>query len=172
VAKLETTKGDIIIDVKREWAPKGADRFYNLVEMGYYNDVAFFRVVEGFMAQAGLSGNPGESLKWRKRRIEDDPVVESNKRGMVSFAMAGPNSRTTQFFINFDDNSRLDKLGFSPFGKVRDMAVVDKLYNGYGEGAPKGKGPAQTIIHRGGNVYLKEHFPKLDYIKTASIEEK
>jgi peptidyl-prolyl cis-trans isomerase A (cyclophilin A) len=171
VVKLETTKGEIVINVKRKWAPKGADRFYNLVKQGYYNDAAFFRVLDGFMAQAGISGDPDMNDRWRAKRIEDDPVAESNKRGMVTFAMGGPNSRTTQFFINFDDNGRLDKDGFAPFGKVRDMAAVDKLYNGYGEGAPHGRGPSQARIQREGNEYLKKEFPELDYIKQATISE-
>jgi peptidyl-prolyl cis-trans isomerase A (cyclophilin A) len=167
--KLETTKGDIVVDVHRDWAPKGADRFYTLVESGYYTDVAFFRVVDGFMAQVGLHGDPGINAEWRAKKIEDDPVKESNTRGMVSFAMAGPSSRTTQFFINFSDNSQLDGMRFAPFGKVRDMAPVDALYKGYGEGAPRGQGPNQGRIAREGNTYLKAEFPELDYIKRAVI---
>ena len=170
--KLETTKGEIIIDVKRAWAPKGADRFYTLVKQGYYTDIAFFRVLDGFMAQVGISGDPSLNTKWRANRIEDDPVVESNKRGMVSFAMAGPNTRTTQFFINYTDNSPLDKNGFSPFGKVRKMKVADKLYKDYGEGMPQGSGPDQGRIQDEGNAYLKKEFPKLDYIIKASFLEK
>lgn len=167
--KLDTTKGDIIIDVQRDWAPEGADRFYDLVKSGYYTDVAFFRVISGFMVQAGISGDPRLNSIWRNKRISDDPVRQSNTRGMVTFAMAGKNSRTTQFFINFRDNSRLDGMGFSPFGQVRDMSVVDALYSGYGEGAPRGRGPSQGRLQAEGNTYLRAEFPLLDYIKTATF---
>jgi peptidyl-prolyl cis-trans isomerase A (cyclophilin A) len=169
--KLVTTKGDIVIDVTRDWAPKGADRFYTLVNHRYYTNVAFFRVLKGFMAQAGMSGVPELNSRWREKKIDDYPVVGSNTRGMVTFAMAGKNSRTTQFFINFKNNLSLDGMGFAPFGKVRDadMATVDKLYDGYGEGWPSGKGPNQKTISEKGNTYLKAKFPKLDYIKRAEI---
>jgi peptidyl-prolyl cis-trans isomerase A (cyclophilin A) len=140
-----------------------------LVTAGFYDGVAFFRVVEGFMAQTGISGDPTQNKAWRRKRIPDDPVDQSNTRGMCSFATSGPDSRTTQFFISFDDNSRLDPMGFSPFGKVRDMAVVDQLFNGYGEGAPRGNGPHQGRLQREGNAYLEREFPKLDYIKTATV---
>ncbi len=170
-AKLETTKGEILIDVKREWAPQGADRFYNLIKAGYFEDVAFFRVIDGFMAQVGIHGDPSVSKAWKDANITDDPVKASNTRGTVSFATAGPNTRTTQFFINFGDNARLDDMGFSPFGKVRDMKAVDALYSGYGEGAPSGNGPSQGQIESEGNAYLKRDFPKLDYIERASIVE-
>ncbi len=169
--KLETTKGDIIIDLQREWAPNGVDRFSELVKAGFFNDVAFFRVIRGFMVQTGISGDPALNAIWRKKRIPDDPASQSNTKGMVSFATSGPNSRTTQFFINFSDNKRLDKMGFTPIGKVRDMAVVETLYAEYGEGAPRGRGPSQGRIQREGNPYLKKEFPKLDYLKTATIIE-
>lgn len=167
--KLETTKGDILIDVHRDWAPIGADRFYNLVRTGYFNDLAFFRVISGFMVQTGISGDPKVNAVWHDAKIADDPVKGSNTRGMVSFATAGPNTRTTQFFINFGDNVRLDRMGFAPFAKVRDMSVVDKLYAGYGEGAPSGRGPRQDLLQDRGNQYLRSSFPELDYIKRASI---
>jgi peptidyl-prolyl cis-trans isomerase A (cyclophilin A) len=168
--KLTTTKGDIIIDVERNWTPNGVDRFYTLLKSGFYTDVAFFRVLEGFMAQVGISGTPELNAKWRKAGIQDDKVIKSNTRGMVTFAMSGrPNSRTTQFFINIGDNANLDGMGFAPFGKVRDMKTVDALYNGYGEGAPSGMGPDQTRAQREGNEYLKKEFPKLDYILKAEI---
>jgi peptidyl-prolyl cis-trans isomerase A (cyclophilin A) len=168
--KLKTTKGDIIIDVERDWSPNGADRFYMLVKTGYYKDVAFFRVIDGFMAQTGISGDPKVNEKWRTAGIADDPVKQSNTRGMVTFAMSGrPNSRTTQFFINFKNNANLDAMRFAPFGKVRDMKVVDTLYKGYGEGAPGGLGPSQPRVQKEGNVYLKKDFPKLDYIISAEI---
>jgi len=167
--ELETTKGTITIDVTRAWAPQGADRFYNLVEVGYFDDDAFFRVVEGFMAQVGIHGDPSVSRLWKTARIPDDPVRQSNTRGMVSFATSGTDSRTTQFFINFGDNSNLDDMGFSPFGRVRDMTPVDALYKGYGEGAPRGRGPAQQRIQAEGNQYLRSDFPELDYIRHARI---
>ncbi len=169
--ELDTTKGAIVIDVRREWAPHGADRFYELVQNGYYADVAFFRVIGGFMAQVGISGDPATNAEWRQKRIPDDPVKASNSRGTVTFATSGPDSRTTQFFINFTDNSRLDGMGFAPFGKVKDMAPVDSLYDGYGEGAPRGRGPSQGRMQSEGNKYLRESFPKLDYIKSAKIIE-
>jgi len=169
--KLTTTKGDIIIDVTRSWAPRGADRFHELVKNGYYTDIAFFRVIGGFMAQVGISGDPAMNRIWRGRQIKDDPVTQSNTRGMVTFATGGPNTRTTQVFINFGNNRSLDQMGFSPFGKVRDMGPVDALYSGYGEGAPQGRGPNQGAIQAQGNTYLRESFPKLDYIEKAEILE-
>jgi peptidyl-prolyl cis-trans isomerase A (cyclophilin A) len=169
--ELDTTKGPIVIDVHRDWAPKGADRFYELVKSGYYSDVAFFRVINGFMVQFGISGDPALNAEWRAKPIADDPVKASNSRGAVTFAMAGPDSRTTQVFINFVDNARLDGMGFAPFGKVKDMATVDALYDGYGEGAPRGRGPSQPRMQSEGNRYLRESFPKLDYIKSAKIIE-
>lgn len=168
-ARLVTTKGNIDIEVHREWAPRGADRFYTLIREGYYQDVAFFRVIEGFMAQTGLHGDPEMNARWRGRRIQDDPVVQHNRRGYVSYAMAGPGTRTTQFFINLVDNTNLDSMGFAPFGIVRDMSTVDQLHDGYGEGAPRGQGPQQARIQREGNAYLRRDFPELDYIRSASI---
>ncbi|MBN1654560.1 MAG: peptidylprolyl isomerase [Deltaproteobacteria bacterium] len=167
--RLETTKGDIDIEVHRDWAPRGADRFYNLVKIGYFNDVAFFRVIDGFMAQTGLHGNPEVNQAWSRQSIIDDPVSESNTRGRVSFATSGKDSRGTQFFVNFGDNSRLDQMGFAPFGEVRDMKAVDALYSGYGESAPRGNGPSQMHIRLKGNDYLRANFPDLDYIKRAII---
>jgi peptidyl-prolyl cis-trans isomerase A (cyclophilin A) len=169
--KLETTKGEVLIDVQRAWAPRGADRIYNLVKLGYYDNAAFFRVISGFMAQIGIHGEPSVNTVWRNKRIADDPVVQSNTRGMVSFAMAGKDTRTTQIFINYGNNARLDSMGFSPFGKVRDMKAIDALYSGYGEGAPSGAGPSQGRIQSEGNTYLKAEFPKLDYIVRAAISE-
>jgi len=170
--KFETSKGNFVVEVHRDWAPKGADRFYNLVKSGFYNDTRFFRVISGFMAQFGINGNPQTMAQWRDKPIEDDPVKQSNKRGMLTFAMAGPNTRTTQVFINYADNSRLDDMGFAPIGQVvSGMDVVDKLYAGYGEGAPRGSGPSQALIQEQGNAYLQKSFPKLDYIKKAMIEK-
>jgi peptidyl-prolyl cis-trans isomerase A (cyclophilin A) len=171
-AKFSTSKGDIVIKVTRDWAPNGADRFYNLVKNGFYNDCRFFRVVSGFMCQFGINGDPAISAKWRDAKIADDPVKEGNKRGRITFATSGANSRTSQVFINFKDNDRLDGMGFASFGEVTEgMDVVDKLYSEYGEGAPRGAGPSQPKIQSEGNKYLKEEFGKLDYIKTAKIAE-
>jgi peptidyl-prolyl cis-trans isomerase A (cyclophilin A) len=169
-AKFETTKGSFVIEVVRDQAPLGADRFYNLVKAGYFQDIAFFRVIPGFMAQFGIHGDPKVSAAWRPARIQDDAVKSGNARGAISFAMAGPNTRTTQFFINLVDNSRLNGMGFASFGKVVEgMDIVDKINGEYGEGAPRGRGPDQSRIQSEGNTYLKEKFPNLDYIKSASI---
>jgi len=162
-AKLETTKGNFTVEVTRSLSPNGADRFYNLVRSGYFKDVAFFRVIPGFMCQFGIHGDPKVSAAWRKAQIPDDPVKGSNTRGVITYAMGGPNTRTTQFFISFGDNSRLDSTGFSPFGKVTEgMDVVDKINGEYGEGAPRGRGPDQSRIQMEGNAYLKKDFPNLD----------
>ena len=170
-AKFDTSKGAFEIEVHRDWAPAGADRFYNLVKNGFFDNARFFRVVSGFMVQFGIHGDPNVSAQWRQARINDDPVKQSNGRGMVTFATAGPNTRTTQVFINFADNARLDGMGFAPFGQVvSGMNVVDSLYSGYGEGAPSGRGPDQGRMQQEGNAYLMKDFGKLDYIKKASIE--
>jgi peptidyl-prolyl cis-trans isomerase A (cyclophilin A) len=169
-AVFNTTKGRVVIEVTRSLAPNGADRFYNLVRSGYFTDLAFFRVVPGFMCQFGIHGDPAVSAKWRDANINDDPVKGSNTRGTITFATAGPNTRTTQLFINFGDNVSLDGQGFAPFGKVIEgMAVVDKINSEYGDGAPFGRGPDQSRIQGEGNAYLKKDFPNLDYIKSASI---
>ncbi|HVH25447.1 MAG TPA: peptidylprolyl isomerase [Vicinamibacterales bacterium] len=166
-AKFETSAGVFVVQVNREWAPIGADRFYNLVKNGFYDDVRFFRVLDGFMAQFGMSGNPGVQAAWRNAQLKDDPVKQSNKRGYITFATAGPNSRTTQVFINFEDNSPLDKQGFAPFGQiVEGMDVVDKLYSGYG----RNNVPDQARITKEGNAYLAKEYPRLDFVKKATIE--
>ena len=170
-AKFETSKGDFVIAVTRSWSPNGADRFYNLVKSGYFDGVKFFRVVPGFMVQFGINGDPTVNKVWQEASITDDPVKESNKRGYVTCAMRGPNTRTTQIFINFADrNAMLDGQGFSPFGLVTDgMDVVDKINSEYGEGAPQGRGPAQGRIQAEGNAYLEKEFPNLDSVKKATI---
>jgi peptidyl-prolyl cis-trans isomerase A (cyclophilin A) len=169
--KFDTSKGPFVIDVRREWAPNGADRFYNLVKNGFFDNTRFFRVVPGFMVQFGISGDPKISAPWRSARIPDDKTAQSNKRGYITFATSGPNSRTTQVFINFKDNTFLDSQGFAPFGQVvSGMNVVDSLHSGYGEGAPSGKGPDQGRIQMEGNDYLTKSFSQLDYIKKATIE--
>jgi peptidyl-prolyl cis-trans isomerase A (cyclophilin A) len=168
--RFETTKGPFVVQVTRASAPFGADRFYNLVKMGFFNDVAFFRVRDGFVAQFGIHGDPKVNDKWKSASINDDPTRESNVRGAISFATRGPNTRTTQLFINFGDNSQLDSRGFAPFAKVVEgMIVVDQLYKGYGEGAPSGGGPRQDLAQSQGNSYLRAQFPKLDFIKRASV---
>ncbi len=172
-AKFVTTKGDFTVEVHRDWAPEGADRFYNLVKMGYFNDIALFRVVKGFMVQFGIHGDPKVAAEWRNARIPDDPTGKaSNTRGMVTFAMAGPDTRTTQIFINLKDHgASLDGNGFAPFGTVTEgMDVVDKLYSGYGDGADMGgRGPTQDRITKEGKPYLDKNFPNLDSIKSATI---
>lgn len=169
-AKFETSKGAFVIQVTRAWAPQGADRFYNLVKNGFFDGVRFFRVISGFMVQFGINGNPALSAKWREANIRDDRVTQSNKRGMITFATAGPNTRTTQVFINFADNTNLDGMGFAPFGKVvSGMNVVDALYAGYGEGAPRGAGPDQGRLQTEGNAYLAKEFPRMDFVKKATI---
>jgi peptidyl-prolyl cis-trans isomerase A (cyclophilin A) len=168
--KFVTTAGEFTIKVTRTWAPNGADRFYNLVSHHFYDGAAFFRVLPGFMAQFGISAHPEVSKVWETANIKDDPIVQSNHRGFVSFATAGPNTRTTQVFINYGNNEALDKSGFSAFAVVSDgMEVVDKLYNGYGEGAPDGHGPDQGLITSRGREYLEKSFPKLDSIRSATL---
>src|ERR1700730_13233012 len=163
-AKLTTTKGDVIIQVTRSWAPQGADRFYNLVRAGFYTDAAFFRVLPGFMAQFGLSARPDVSQAWGQAKIADDPVTQNNTRGRITFATAGPSTRTTQLFINYADNSRLDPLGFAPFGEVvQGMDVVARSYSGYGEQ------PNQGSIRVEGKAYLESNFPMIDKIVSATI---
>jgi peptidyl-prolyl cis-trans isomerase A (cyclophilin A) len=169
-ARFVTTKGSFVIEVHRAWAPHGADRFYNLVQAGFYDGVKFFRAIKGFMVQFGIHGQPAVSKRWTDAKIPDDPVEEANLRGFVSFATSGPDSRTTQIFINLVDNKRLDARGFSPFGKVvSGMEVVDSLHTGYGEGPPSGPGPDQEWIEAEGNVYLEREFPALDAVKSATI---
>ena len=170
-ARFATSKGDFVIEIHRDWAPIGADRFFNLVKYGYYNDTRFFRVVGGFMAQIGIHGKPELNTLWREQHIADDPVKKSNLRGFVTFATAGPGTRTTQFFVNYaDGNSRLDTMGFAPFGQVTSgMEIVEALYADYGEGAPQGRGPNQGRIQNEGNAYLLRDFPQLDYVKEATI---
>jgi peptidyl-prolyl cis-trans isomerase A (cyclophilin A) len=166
-AKFDTSAGVFVIEVHRDWAPLGADRFYNLVKNGFFDDGRFFRVIAGFMVQFGINGNSSIQQAWLNTNLKDDPVKQSNKRGYITFATAGPNTRTTQVFINFADNSRLDSQGFAPFGQVvSGMDVVDKLYSGYGE-----RPNASNAYLIKGNVYVTKDFPKLDYVKKATIEK-
>jgi peptidyl-prolyl cis-trans isomerase A (cyclophilin A) len=168
-----TTQGDVVVEAHRSWAPHGADRFYDLVKLGFFDDTRFFRAIPDFMVQFGISGAPEVAAKWRDATIADDPVTQSNLRGFMSFAQTGqPNSRTTQVFICFENHARLDASGFAPFAKVvRGMEVVDNLYKGYGEGAPTGQGPDQGRIQAEGNAYLDRDFPKLDRILSTRIVE-
>ena len=164
--RFETSAGAFVVEVHRSWAPIGADRFYNLVSNGYYDGVRFFRVIDGFMAQFGMHADPLVTAQWRVATLQDDPVVESNTRGRITFAMTSqPNSRTTQVFINFGNNTNLDGMGFAPFGEVVEgMEVVDQIHSGYGEA------PSQSQIQAYGNEYLESEFPDLDYIVRATIE--
>src|ERR1700733_7083875 len=163
-ATFSTTKGDFVVRVNRAWAPIGADRFYNLVKAGYYNDASFFRVIPGFVVQFGLGADPMVNKAWRDAKINDDPVSQSNRPGYLTFATAGKNTRTTQLFINLGNNGQLDSMGFSPFGQVTSgMDVVQKIHSGYGES------PDQGQITSQGKAYLDKNFPKLDSIKSATI---
>jgi peptidyl-prolyl cis-trans isomerase A (cyclophilin A) len=167
---FETTAGDFMVEVERSWAPLGADRFYNLVRHGYYDGVRFFRVVPGFVVQFGLHGDPQVTNAWRDARIPDDSVSASNRRGTITFAMGGPDTRTVQVFINLADNTRLDAQGFAPFGVVTGgMDAVDRLHAGYGEGAPRGRGPDQAQIREEGEAYLAREFPELDRVLRTRI---
>jgi len=164
-AKFDTSKGVFVVQVTRAWSPKGADRFYNLVKNGFYDGARFFRIVPGFVAQFGINGTPSVQAHWREAAIPDDQVLQSNKRGTIVFATSGPNSRTTQLFINFKDNGRLDGMGFSPFGQISSgMTVIDALNAEYGEM------PNQAAIQQQGNAYLTKNFPRMDFIKKATIE--
>ncbi len=162
--KFDTTAGPFVVEVNRQLAPLGADRFYRLVKEGYFDDVRIFRVVDGFVAQFGMSGNPETSAKWQDARIGDDPVKVSNKAGTLTFATSGKDSRTTQLFVNLGENARLDRMGFSPFGRVVEgMENVKKFYSSYGER------PDQGRIRQSGNEYLDASFPKLTKIETARV---
>ena len=162
--KFTTTKGDFVVQVNRAWAPIGADRFYNLVKHGFFTGAPFFRVVPGFIIQFGLTGDPAVNRVWQNANIKDDPVTQSNKPGYLTFATAGPNTRTTQLFINFGNNTFLDNQGFAPFGQVTSgMDVVKNLYSGYGES------PNQGAITSQGKAYIEKNFPKIDSIVSATV---
>jgi peptidyl-prolyl cis-trans isomerase A (cyclophilin A) len=167
---FETGKGRFVVEAIRAWAPIGVDRFHQLVTIGYFDKVKFFRVLPNFMAQFGISGDPEMNKTWGTRAIRDDPVKESNRKGTISYATAGPNTRSTQLFINTKDNRQLDGMGFAPIGRVIEgIDVVTKFYSGYGEGAPEGRGPNQTIAEANGNAYMNGRFPRLDSVITARI---
>jgi peptidyl-prolyl cis-trans isomerase A (cyclophilin A) len=165
-ANFDTSAGKFVVDVHRDWAPKGADRFYNLVKNGFFDECRFFRVVPNFMVQFGINGEPDIQKSWANANIADDPVKQSNKKGYMTFATRGKDTRTSQVFINFKDNAFLDAQGFAPFGEVSSgMDVVEKINAEYGEK------PNQGSIQANGNTYLKASFPKLDYIKKATISK-
>ena len=167
--KLETTKGDIVIKVVRDWAPKGADQVHALVKAGYYDECRFYRVIPKFVAQFGINGTPATAARWKEKPIDDDPVKEKNTRGRVVFAKSGPNSRTTNLFINLRDSTSLDGQGFAPIGEVVEgLEIADQLF-ATGDGAPKGRGPNQKKIYEEGNDWLKKDFKDMDYIKKATI---
>jgi peptidyl-prolyl cis-trans isomerase A (cyclophilin A) len=169
-AVFSTTQGDFVVEVHREWAPRGADRFYNLVRSGFYDGARFHRVVEKYL-QWGLPGDPALTKAWAATGLADDVVRQSNTRGRVSFAAAGPNTRTVQVYVNRVDNPALDKMGFAPVGEVvAGMEVVQKMYGGYGEGAPRGKGPDQRKIREEGEAYFAREFPQLDRVVRARVE--
>jgi peptidyl-prolyl cis-trans isomerase A (cyclophilin A) len=172
VARLETTKGVVRIQVTREWAPRGADRFYNLVKAGYYDGVTFHRVIPEFMAEFGINGDPWVNAAWRQATMDDEPVRKPNLRGRVSFSKSEPNTRTVQLFINTDENRSLDGQGFSPIGEVVEgMEVADALYSGYGESPTRGgEGVYQAMAIAKGDEYLNEEFPLLDRIERAVLE--
>jgi peptidyl-prolyl cis-trans isomerase A (cyclophilin A) len=168
--RFETSRGPFTVRVARAWAPRGADRLYYLARNGYYTNARFFRVLPRFAAQFGAAPDPRVNRVWETRTIPDDPVRRGNARGTVSFATAGPNTRTTQLFVNLVNNFRLDRLGFTPVARVVEgMDVVDSLYAGYGEGPPSGRGPDQDRIAAEGNRYLVREFPKLDFIRAATV---
>jgi peptidyl-prolyl cis-trans isomerase A (cyclophilin A) len=170
-ARFTTTQGDFVVQVHRSWAPNGADRFYNLVRIGFYDGTRFFRAIDGFMVQWGISGDSAVSAAWHDATVKDDPSKHSNARGTMSFAKTGaPDSATTQVFVNYADNARLDGMRFCPFGEVTEgMSALDALYKGYGEGGSAGHGPDQGRIQSEGDAYL-DGFPKLDRIVRAQIE--
>ena len=170
--ELQTSRGPMTVMARRAWAPHGVDRFYYLAKHGYYDSTYFFRVIENFVAQFGISGNPSINAAWQNRRIPDDPVRHSNTRGTIAFASQGPNSRSVQLFINLRDNTKLDSYGggFPPVAEVTSgLNVATSLYDGYGEGAPSGLGPRQELITDQGNASLRRYFPQLDLIQHATI---
>ncbi len=169
--RFHTSEGAFVVDVHRDWAPLGVDRFYNLVRGGFFDDTRVYRVVEGFVAQFGLNGDPYVNQAWKTKFLVDDPVVESNTRGRVTFAKGGRHTRTTEVFVNLRDNASLDDQFFAPFGEVVEgMDVVDRFHAGYGDGPPRGEGPYQAMVEARGNAYLDAEFPLLTRIERAEIE--
>jgi peptidyl-prolyl cis-trans isomerase A (cyclophilin A) len=167
--RFETTKGDVLVDIYREWSPHGVDRLHRLVTAGFYEDVACYRVIKGFVVQFGIHPDPQVQRLWAEAQIPDDPVRGSNLRGTLTFASSGPNTRTVQLFFNLGDNSRLDAMGFPALGRVRDLDAVDLMFGGYGEGAPMGSGPDQERAAAEGAAYFRSEFPELDWILRTEI---
>jgi peptidyl-prolyl cis-trans isomerase A (cyclophilin A) len=168
---LDTSKGAVVLEVTRAWAPHGADHFYELIKEGYYDGDRFYRVVPHFVVQVGINGDPKVTQIWSALRISDDPVRQKNRKGTLTFASSGPGARTTQVFVNMRDNLMLDRQGFAPIGRVAEgIDVLERLYGGYGDMPPRGSGPDGIEIERQGNVYLDNHFPRLDFIKKATVQ--
>jgi peptidyl-prolyl cis-trans isomerase A (cyclophilin A) len=171
-ARVETSVGDWVIELHRDWAPVGVDRFYNLAKNGFYDDTRVYRVLEGFMAQFGLNGDPYVNQAWKTQFIVDDPVAQTNSRGRVTYAKGGLHTRTVEVFVNYQDNPGLDADGFSPIGEVVEgMDVVDAFYAEYGDGPPRGEGPYAAMAQARGNEYLDEEFPELTRIIRVTVEE-
>jgi peptidyl-prolyl cis-trans isomerase A (cyclophilin A) len=167
---FETSKGPFTVEVTRNWAPRGADHFYDLVQTGFYDGARFYRVVRNYVAQFGIGADDRLNRLWSSTAIPDDPVKQSNRKGTITYAMHGPGTRTTQVFINLKDNQALDKDGFAPFGKVvSGMEVVESFYNSYGDMPPRGGGPDPKLLETQGVSYLESRFPRLDFIRKASI---
>lgn len=168
---FDTSKGPVVVEVHRDWAPIGVDHFYTLVKTGFFNDVRFHRVARNFVVQFGINGNPQTNRLWSTAELPDDPVKEHNRKGTLTYATRGPNTRTTQLFFNLKDNLSLDAQGFAPIGMVTTgMDVVEGLYDSYGDMPPRGQGPDPGLIETQGNEYLQSRFPRLDYIKKAVIQ--
>jgi peptidyl-prolyl cis-trans isomerase A (cyclophilin A) len=168
---LQTSVGDLHLDVRRSWAPHSVDRFYTLVKAGYYDGLAFFRVVPGSLAQLGIHGDPAVDRVWRRAKIRDDAVVQTNNRGMVSFVPAAEQGRAAEFIVNLDDNPHLDRQGFAPIGRIREIDVSQRLHAGYGDAPPRGRGPSAGRLRREGDRYLATHFENLDRLKRAVVLE-
>ncbi len=169
--RFETSEGAFVVAATRAWAPLGVDRFYNLVRGGFFDDTRVYRVVDGFVAQFGLNGDPYVNQAWKTEYLVDDPVTQTNRRGRVTFAKGGLHSRTTEIFVSLRDNPQLDESGFAPFGEVVEgMEVVDAFHAAYGDGPPRGEGPYQAMVEARGNAYLDAEFPELTRIERATVE--
>jgi peptidyl-prolyl cis-trans isomerase A (cyclophilin A) len=169
--RFETSAGDFVVEARRDWAPLGVDRFYNLARAGFFDDTRVYRVVDGFVAQFGLSGDPYVNQAWKNEFLVDDPVTQTNRRGRVAFAKGGRHSRTTEIFVSLRDNPQLDENGFAPIGEVVEgMDVVDAFNASYGDGPPRGEGPYQAMVEARGNAYLDAEFPDLTRILRATVE--
>lgn len=170
--RMETSKGPVVIELHRDWAPMGVDRFYTLVQADFFSDARFFRVLPGFVAQFGIPADPQLARAWDDRNLQDDPVKQGNRRGTLTYASMAPtpHTRSTQLFINLADNPNLDGMGFAAIGEVVEgMSAIDSLFSGYGEGPPYGTGPDQGRMTAQGNTYLQQNFPQLDYIRSVTI---